>query len=593
MGSNIGFVNDTNQAESFISANLKPSEIFSFCPAAAYILQKKGYKLATPAAYYTALAQGKNAVISTRKTAQLVTAATAIYSLNAGEAAGLGSYLKHYLPVVYYNYYATRHYAGKGHSFTVIENGKPKNLPNYAAVLESLVDWTISRFNSYENTKYSDVNNLLCKFSNKLLLENYAKNKFKVAHFGNSTQFKKMLSEIEQEKPVAHIFTRKMPRSTIQALKFFVGNLKKIYVGNKKNKPIFYFRTASPLAYKPEDISAQLTEAVNAIFHEQALKNMVAQEIAKFIPFLKTQYAIGQNFTAEVQPDLLLTDHVIYNFIRGAFDAAREKHIPAIIINQGSHTKQQDRLSKVAGNLWASTGRVVTASANYYAAKLPLTYQQAPELEENLPANFIKIAPYPRLKLNAPDAAEKFTVLVASNYSGPDFHMPRITETPEEFLLGLIEIIEELGKLEGVEVIIKLKIKKAPVHAQILQDKITELGLEDKVRIDTNTKFPEVLARSHLVISNLSAALEEALAAPVPLMLYSYRKKYFHLPCAHNTDAAFVYGPRSRADLPEMVKAIRLNYKEITQNQPGLDKIVWKDSEVTDILSTAKQILGS
>jgi hypothetical protein len=41
------------------------------------------------------------------------------------------------------------------------------------------------------------------------------------------------------------------------------------------------------------------------------------------------------------------------------------------------------------------------------------------------------------------------------------------------------------------------------------------------------------------------------------------------------------------------VEAIRLNYKEITQNKPGLDKIVWQDSELTDIFAISQQILAA
>ena len=586
----IGFVNDTNQAESLISANIKLFQVFSFCPAAAYVLKKSGYSVATPSSTYKAMSQGKNAVYSTKRTAKLVEDATRIYKLKPGESEGLASYLKHYLPVVYYNYYSVLHYSGQALAFQIVENGKLKKEDNFRKVLESLISWTITKFNSYENTKYSSFNNALCKLNNKFVRALHAKNKFRVAHFGNSTQFKKMLNAIEDKRPVAHIFTRKMPRSSGQALKFLLANLKKILFGNKNNKPIFYFRTTAPANYIPFDATNQLKDAVKSIFHEVDLQKIVADEIARYIPFLKTQYEIGQQFVDEIKPDLLLTDHVIYNFIRGAFDKAHEKKLPAMIINQGTHTKQEQRLSKVAGNLWASTGRVVTASATHYASKMPLTHELAKELEPQLPRNFLKIAPYPHLKLDISEPAKNFTILVAGNYSWPDFHMPRITETPEEFLLGLMEIIEELGQLENIEVIIKLKIKKAPVHAQILNDKINELGLSHKVYIDTNTKFPEVLARSHLVISNLSAALEEALAAPVPLMLYSYRKKYFHLPCSFDATPSFVYGVKKREHLQGIVQSIRQNYKEITENKPGLDKIVWKDSEVTDILALAKQL---
>jgi len=465
--------------------------------------------------------------------------------------------------------------------------------------LQHLVSDTVDKFNSYEITNYSLLNYYVAKACNFATAKIQRINKkFRIANNGISA-LKQIIAEINTQHEVAILSTRKMGRSTFQTLILFIRNIAKILSGNKKGKSIFYFRAINPKQYKNRDLKndAEFYSKISGLkFPSPHVLALVQTYVADYIPFLKANSEAGRDLIRRFNVKLLLTDHVIYNFLRAGTEEVSKLGGVNIIINQGSHTYQEDKLSKIAALLWAKTGRVVSENATYYTPKLPLTEKLAQELVKNLPEP-IKLDPYKKVVTTNKNSGNDFYVLYAGNYSGPDFHMPWCTETPTEFLYAIYELIEEISKMDNFKLIIKLKVKKAHIHLDSIKQKIQSLGAENKVIIDIHSSFLSVLEKSDLVICNLSAALEEAIYNKKPLLLYSYRKKYFHLPCsflpASKSNLSYVYGIKDKSNICQIIESIKTYHSSILSGTDALKEITWQDEDFSDIHSVAKQIIKS
>jgi hypothetical protein len=84
------------------------------------------------------------------------------------------------------------------------------------------------------------------------------------------------------------------------------------------------------------------------------------------------------------------------------------------------------------------------------------------------------------------------------------------------------------------------------------------------------------------------------LASDVPLLLHTYRKHYFHLPCAFEVardgSSGLVYGVKPGQDTRAMIAAIRENYQAIAANSAAGAGLVWKDNEYNNLQEFAAGI---
>ncbi len=225
--------------------------------------------------------------------------------------------------------------------------------------------------------------------------------------------------------------------------------------------------------------------------------------------------------------------------------------------------------------------------------RLPLTVSQVEQLYPNALPEFIRIPTIQKIERKFGNPQENFKIVFAGNYIGTLSHIPWCTETAEEYLLNMLELIEKLGAMPRVEFIIKLKGWKAGAHIAIVQERIDALGLTN-VRIDTDTKFAELLKDTHLLISNLSTTIEEALTNHIPVLLHTHRKHYFHFPCAFDITqgevSGYVYGVRRGQNLQAMIEAIRMNYQRIVENDDALSGMVWKEGQYNNLQEFASKI---
>lgn len=184
-------------------------------------------------------------------------------------------------------------------------------------------------------------------------------------------------------------------------------------------------------------------------------------------------------------------------------------------------------------------------------ANNPSTARLAQEIDRNCP----RVLPFPVFKrfARAEIADETFRIVLAGNYMGAREHVPWQTETPGEFYRGIVEFAEAVALTPGAELLIKLMTHKHGLPAEALEALIAEPRFGGRVRIDTSSSVGALFERMHLIVSNTSTTIEEALTCRVPVFLKTWRRRYRHFPARLTpptpADRAAVYatGPPARS----------------------------------------------
>jgi hypothetical protein len=594
----IAIIADQKQAALLIQSNERFDHILSLCPTASYELGKANHKTVSGAQYYTSLSHAKNALVTSKYLDMITQCGATSFGLEDSEISGFRSNLLYVLTTLHYFYYATRHYRHMKAEFYTCSRTELQKFSNYEEMFEALAGYALRRYNhSYENTRYSTLHHGVAKFCNQLLFAVARAGKAtRVVHFGESALLQIEQALLKQPRKLWVFKPRAIGSSVAQTLNVTLFNIQNILRG--RGYYISYFRHTASLNYQkkfttPMKVFEAHLRQMNIPFPLPAFFEHVVQDSGWYMTFLAAQYNAGQNLVRDLSPHLVMTNKGKYHFIRAAIAHLPKKSV-GLLINHGTHTAQKaGTISQVAANLWASDNRICVYGARYMVPRLPLTARQVEELYPEHP-EFICMPSVKRISRSFGNPHDIFRIVFAGNYIGTLTHVPWCAETADEYLLNLLELIDSISKIPRVQFIIKLKATKASAHMAILQERIDALGVSEMVSIDTKTRFTDMLKDVHLVISNLSTTIEEAVGNRVPVLLHTYRKKYFHLPCQFKlteaTEAGYVYGVRPGQDAGALIEAIRTYYQRIVAGDAMLDGIIWRDSQFNNLQELASQI---
>jgi len=596
----IAFIIDSRQAADFITAGIALDEAFCLCPSAAYNMRKAGYVTASAADTYTSLSHAKTALYTADALEKIIACGKDAYGLNDGEISGFRANILYILNWACYLYFSTRHYRAVDAEFYFYSAGKIEKYISYDTAFSALLAATSRRYNhTYENTSYSWPHYYIAQACNAVTLAlSGDKGKLRVLHFGDSA-LKKIEQALWKETKNIVVFKPRTTGKTIaQTLYITLCNAKKILRDPQAH--LHYFRSVKPSSYKRDYTAetkqfAQRILAADITFPHITFMERIVSDSGWYMPFYKAQQQVGANLAREISPHLAMTNKGKYHFIRSAIYHMPKEKAASILINHGTHTAQpQGSISQVAANLWASDDRICLKNVSYVVPKSPLTLTQVKEIYGAEAPEFIVLPTVKTITRRFGDPMKIFKIVFAGNYFGPLYHIPWCAETADEYLLNLLELIEKIGAMERVEFIVKLKARKASTHVKILQEKIDALQLNDKIRIDTETKFLDVLEDSHLVISNLSTTIEETLANRVPLLLHTHRKHYFHVPCSFTPpkdgSAGLAYGIKPGQEPGVMINAIRAHYAEIISDCNAASPALWRENQYNNLQEFARTI---
>jgi len=563
-------------------------EVISFCPSATYYLEEKRYRVTSTASIYGAGEHGEVVELVNRELPLLVKRASEQYDLEYAETEGLKVYLYHYLSCAYHLHFCLRA-LNDGSHFHWVDN-KEMRYGDFSTMFASLAAQPTKAILSYAYTGYSLPHFLLAAMFNHITALAIQRSKrIKVIDYGDELPKRIVKAMIDNgDKPLV-INTYHVSKNPLKTTRFFFKSLVRLLSGKADGKPAYMFRAALPAKYRIEAQPFAIPK-----LHDKHVENITREMVERFIPFTRTEVEMGKKITFAIKPDIAVSDHAKYAYILGGLEVLKLLGGRHAMLNHGTHTIQYDGISKTAALLWAAQERAINRNTTHSLPKSPLTAALVKEIRPTDDYKLVKLNVYGRIENKAsPDG--RFVILQAGNYTDAYNHIPWCKETADEYLLAIVELLEEVGKLENVELIIKLKNKKADTHKKIVQGHIDRLGINDKARVDTTSKFSDLMARAHIVVCNLSGTIEEALANNIPLMIHTYRKNYFHIApetadASEKNGLAPAYLVKERTDIAKIIEKLTVNRAGL--NDPALFRdVAWQQNELTSINDLAKDLV--
>jgi hypothetical protein len=583
---NIGVVLTETQAKIFADMNPAVSKVITFCPAAEHVLKQKNFRTIPASDPYGALSHAKAAVLIERDLKNCLPALIEFYRLSKGEGRNLSVYLYHFLAIAYYVYFVTRAFNSSRYEFIWVRR-KYLSRGDYQAMYEAVVAEGDERITGYANIKFSIAHYWLTALANRLIaIALKFGGRSVVMDFGDELPKKITSAMLAESDKITIVASKKVSKNMLRSFRIMIKSMITALKKPRPGKPVWVFRTANPGKYRAASTPAPVFKLTYAPVSMAARK-----AISHYIPFLHTEYEIGQKLVDLYRPLIAVSDFAKYPYVLAAQERMQSYGGIVAMMNHGTHTVQFDPISKIAAHSWAAQDRMITDFVTDHLPKSPLTKMIADEIR---PAgyNSHKVNIYRDIETH-PKPEDEFMVLHAGNYTSMFYHIPWVKETSEEYLLGMYEMIDAMKEISGTKLIIKLKAKKSDTHIKLVQDYIDEAGVGEKVVIDTSTPFSELLAKTSLVVSNISGTVEEALINHIPVMVHTYRKQYFHIPAGvlKPTGVNPAYLATGRRSIKAIFEFVRANRAELF-NAPLYEKVAWKKEEVKPLRTFAAQIIA-
>lgn len=576
------------QAEILAQAGERVDDVISFCPTASYFLREKKYHVTSTIEAYDVSAHAKVVRLIAAELASLREAAQTQYQLSNVEAEALSVYLYHFLCCAYHLHFCLTSY--RHHNQFIWVDGRKIMRGDYEAMFASLARQPSSAILAYSYTNYSLPHALVAMMYNRITgFFIMRSRRLKVIDYGDELPKRLAAAMIEQGANPVIINTHAVAKNLYKTKRFFLKSLVRLMRAKPDGKPVYLFRVARPSAYR-----VRVADFVMPATHAKEVGLSVKEMVERFIPFARTEVAMGRELIRLSQPQVAISDHAKYAYILSGLEEMSDYGGQHAMINHGTHTIQYDDVSAQAALLWAKQQRIISQHTTHSLPKSPLTEALARQIRPFADYRSIKLNVYGKIN-HQPAMDGKFVVLQAGNYTDAMNHIPWCKETADEYLMAIIELIEEVARLENVELIIKLKNKKADTHKKIVEAHIAKIGAGDKVRVDTTSKFSDLMARAHLIVCNLSGTIEEALANNIPMMIHTYRKTYFHI--AEETvrqsttgEVAPAYLVKKREDIAGIIT--RLSSLRAKLNDPALYRnVAWPEEERVSMQQFAAMLI--
>ncbi|MBD8874953.1 hypothetical protein [Roseibium polysiphoniae] len=439
------------------------------------------------------------------------------------------------------------------------------------------------------NNRCSKLNSYLCHFSNKII-QRLVLHRPMALQLDRATPFtSKICNTIANSNQNIVIASARPPGKTIAStIRRTLKSVCSIFLSRGRRCEVTLFRAPlprqskhlSPLRINPsKEISTAVADAINKGLNRHMAN--IAQDVIA-----------GQLLARHAKPQVIVIDHLIQPSVYQAAVDFAASGVPALMANHGSDTAQTDRLSKLGAKFWARHGRIILPGLDTLFCKGPLTAKLAKEMHENTPQILpIRIGPKHKSFKKGSDA---FLIIMAGNYRELCNYVPFVTETPGEYLRGLLEFSRAASQVDGIRLVIKLKPNKTGLPVEWLNQELKKPEYCGRVEIDTETPLGQLFGTMDLLVGNNSATLQEALDNRIPLLLNTWRRKYFHFPASFvpptaNRRAA-VYAVRSAHELGPMLKALR-DYHQDRLADEEVCGLVWTPEELATTDEFLRHIL--
>ncbi|MEJ8474053.1 hypothetical protein [Roseibium algae] len=581
-----GIITTATEAKLFLHQREYNETIISLAPDASVLLRQAGHDVLELEDVITGFTHAR---ILVRATAYLDTIETRLLNLGwyPGEIEAVRIFLFNFIPPLLLLQKALATCSKT--DLSIVIDGALLSGQSRDDAFQKLAEQISGSFGALlPRTQYNQLHARFCHLANRLILKLIG-SRPTIYQLDHATPFTWRVSNLLADgRPDTAIVSVRHPGKTlIASLRRTLKSLAAAASNPQKRKEIRLFRASS----LPRPVPVQASSLPCMIDGAPILDEAIRRGIAKYLPRIQHDNDAGAQLAQLHQPNVVVLDHLIQpSVIRAAQDFA-ERGIPSIMINHGSDTFQANRLANLGAALWARHGRLNMPGLDTLLCKSPLTSALPPVVLKNAPAiQAINIGtPYRQAETKGSD----FLVVMAGNYRELHGHVPFVSETPGEYLRGLLEFARAAAQVGGLRLLIKLKPKKTGLPLDWLAETLSGDEFNGQVQVDTATPFKTLFETMDLLVGNNSATLQEALDNKVPLFLNTWRRQYCHFPARmtppEGRDRAAAYAVKHADDLVPMLSAIRDCHEE-RLSSAELSGLVWKPEDLStthDYLSHA------
>lgn len=242
--------------------------------------------------------------------------------------------------------------------------------------------------------------------------------------------------------------------------------------------------------------------------------------------------------------------------------------IPSILVSHGSHVEPKSEPERIE---WGEHGRgFLSMPFSHLALATPLgeDYVRAfgcsgkvvrtGPLTWGKPANRNAREPLLHKWLHGKNLFHHPRVLLhAGTAKSTNMLRLYVYETPDEYIQSLCDLAEAVRKVPETLLVIKFR----PTNELGVRDIETLVPLSERVVLEVDEPFENLLGACNLLVSFSSTTIEEAFQNRIPVLLYGCNGRYQHVPArelraGRPIEPAAAYFVRQASDLPYAVQGI-------------------------------------
>ena len=542
---------DRDDADAWVSsAEADHGEVLSFAPDATLLLGQAGFQVTEIEDLLTAFSHARIIVEADRMLRQAKVQLEAS-DLHPVEARAVGIFLSGFVCTILL-LKAVLKRLGEG-SFSVRVAGKVRECETADAAFDLLAHRLQPSLSRFTSTRYSRLHGRLAQWLNRRL-QSFCRHRPTLCHIDYPNPVPRDVARmlraarsdliVMNARPPSGNMAETCRRAARAVLSLLLGG----------SQPVFVFR-ATTQVLGPEESP----ENVPALYpSDPRIDRILRRAVAETLPAVRRENAAGAAFGSEFKPDVVILDNLVFPAtIRAANEfAARGSRI--LMINHGTHTLPSDRLSALAQRFWAYQGRISDPIVTDLVAKNPAVAELARELSPVPPR--LQTLPIFKTHRRVAETSKPFRIVLAGNFMAVGDYMAWQTETPGEFYRGTIAFAEAIADLQEISLLVKLKARKKGIPVEGLEALFAEPRFQGRVRVDTSSSLGSLYETMDLMVANNSSVIEEALVNHVPVLLNTWRQRYFHMPARFKLptpkDRGAIYAVRETTALPDMLCAI-------------------------------------
>ncbi|HUH65620.1 MAG TPA: hypothetical protein VLZ07_04235 [Syntrophales bacterium] len=325
---------------------------------------------------------------------------------------------------------------------------------------------------------------------------------------------------------------------------------------------------------------------IETVFKGVELSDLLLQKIQDDLaPYmLKVSFQV---FGLEKGMEILRPDYVISQMNGEIYAAlgsmAKAMNIPSVLISHGSHVYHRDRYAARENAILARN--ILVGGYSHYAVQSPLAREMALHADGN-PGRVVNIRPslWGR-KVNRSSKRKDGLTIVQAGTLKLRHNRRYIYETSDEFLQGLVDLIDAVAPFPRLRLILKIR---PDIYELSMETMKTLLPKAGNVTIEADRPFLDVLEEADLVVSFSSTTIEESLSNNVPVLLYGGHGRYSHIPVEPFSDTngniiRAVTFVKNREGLKEYMARLNETAASFRVPEEAFGDYRFRENEVTDL----------